>query len=102
MTKSSMATREEVVKLASLARIHIVDSELEKFTKEFDEILAYVGQLDKLDIDTTKARELPPLRNVMREDGKATPPGTYTEKIVAAFPEKEGNALVVKQIITHG
>ncbi len=96
-----MATREEVQKLAALARISIKDSELDAFTKEFDAILAYVGQLEKLEIDTDTKSELPALRNVMREDGEPHPSGLYTEKIVTAFPEKEGNALVVKQIITH-
>ena len=43
-----MATVEEVKKLAALARIRMADAELEKFTKEFDAIIAYVGQLEKL------------------------------------------------------
>ena len=90
-----------VQKLAALARITIHDSELTKFTKEFDAILEYVGQLERMEVNTSTKGKLPPRRNVMREDDEPTPPGTYTEKLVAAFPEKEGNALSVKQIITH-
>ena len=102
MPKSQTATTEEVKKLATLARITIKDSELDKFTKEFDAILDYVGQLERVEIQPPASSLQPPvLRNVMREDGEPTPAGTWTEKIVAAFPEKEGNALVVKQIITH-
>ncbi len=96
-----MATREEVQKLAALARISIKESELDAFTKEFDAILAYVGQLEKLEIDTETKSELPALRNVMREDGEPHAPGIYTKKLVEQFPQKEGNVLVVKQIITH-
>ena len=95
-----MATREEVQKLAALARISIHDSELEKFTKEFDAILAYVGQLGKMEIEKNDT-EKPALRNVMREDSKPHEGGLYTRKIVDAFPDKDGNALAVKQIITH-
>jgi aspartyl-tRNA(Asn)/glutamyl-tRNA(Gln) amidotransferase subunit C len=95
-----MATTEEVKKLAALARIRVEDAELEKFTKEFDEILAYVGQLEKLDLKPVEG-EKPPLRNVMREDGAPHATGMYTEKLVAQFSDSEKNALLVKQIISH-
>jgi len=95
-----MATVEEVKKLAALARIRVEDSELEKFTSEFDAILAYIGQLESLQLPASSF-QLPALRNVMREDGEPRAPDTYTEKLVNQFPAREGNALVVKQIITH-
>ena len=95
-----MATTEEVKKLAALARISIGEAELEKFTKEFDSILAYVGQLEKLELP--QAGEVrPPLRNVMREDGGPHESGKYTEALVAQFPKADGNYLEVKQIISH-
>ncbi len=37
----------------------------------------------------------------MREDSEPYAPGTYTEKLTAQFPAREGGALVVKQIIAH-
>jgi aspartyl-tRNA(Asn)/glutamyl-tRNA(Gln) amidotransferase subunit C len=95
-----MATTEEVKKLAGLARIKVADSELEKFTKEFDAILAYVSQLENLKLSGEKEGK-PALFNVMRADGEPSASGAYTEKIAEQFPAREGNALVVKQIITH-
>jgi aspartyl-tRNA(Asn)/glutamyl-tRNA(Gln) amidotransferase subunit C len=95
-----MATAEDVKKLAALARITITDAELERFTKEFDSILAYVGQLEKLELP--KAGEMkPPLRNVMRADGEPHESGKYTEKLAGQFPERDGDYLAVKQIISH-
>ena len=106
-----MATTEEVKKLAALARIKIGDAELENFTSEFDAILAYVGQLEKLDLPTGSEREKPLLHNVMREDGEPHEAGKYTENLAEQFPQrsssaeatedKEGVYLEVKQIITH-
>ena len=96
-----MATTEDVKKLAALARIAVSDKELEKFTKEFDAILAYVGQLEELNLPSDAAREVPALRNVMREDGVPHEGGIYTEKIAEQFPLRDGNALSVKQIISH-
>lgn len=95
-----MATTEDVKKLAGLARIRVEDSELEKFTSEFDAILAYVGQLEKLELPDERG-DKPALRNVMREDGEPHAGGAYTEKLVAQFPAREGDALSVKQIISH-
>ena len=96
-----MATTEEVKKLAALARIEMPEAALEKFTKEFDAILAYVGQLEKLDLPKDLKDTKPALRNVFRQDEHPTEPGMWTKKMVDAFPEKEGDYLVVKQIITH-
>ncbi|MDO8593688.1 MAG: Asp-tRNA(Asn)/Glu-tRNA(Gln) amidotransferase subunit GatC [bacterium] len=97
-----MATTEEVRKLAALARIRVEDSELEKFTSEFDAILAYVGQLEKLELPQGDAlRDKPVLRNVMRADSEPHAGGAYTEKLAEQFPQREGDALSVKQIITH-
>lgn len=95
-----MTTKEEVQKLAALARIHLDGAELEKFAGEFDAILAYVGQLEKLELPKEKHEKLA-LRNVMRTDDEPHATGAFTEKLVAQFPAKEGNALSVKQIITH-
>ena len=97
-----MATTEEVKKLAALARIRVEDAELEKFTSEFDAILAYVGQLESLKLPQGDAlRDKPMLRNVMREDGEPHATEMYTEKLAEQFPKREGDALSVKQIISH-
>ena len=100
-----MATTEEVKKLAALARIRVEDAELEKFTKEFDAILAYIGQLEKLELAPAGGGSAsggkPALRNVMRADGEPHATGRYTKKLAAQFPAREGNALSVKQIISH-
>ena len=95
-----MATVEDVKKLAALARIKVADAELEKFTSEFDAILAYIGQLEKLELPKGRGTK-PVLRNVMREDGEPHASGMYTEKLAGQFPAREGDALSVKQIISH-
>lgn len=95
-----MAMTEEVKKLAALARIRVPDEELEKFTSEFDAILKYIGQLEKLELQNGKGLK-PALRNVMRADGEPHAPGMYTEKLAEQFPARDGDALSVKQIISH-
>ncbi len=96
-----MATTDEVKKLAALARIRVESAQLEKFTKEFDAILDYVGQLETLDIKQSGEGKKPALRNVLRADGEPRETGSYTEKLTAQFPAREGDYLAVKQIIQH-
>ncbi|MBU1293168.1 aspartyl/glutamyl-tRNA amidotransferase subunit C [Patescibacteria group bacterium] len=96
----SRTSAEDVQRLAALARIQVNESDLEGFATEFESILAYVGKLDELSLPDTEKR-VPELRNVFREDGEPFVPGTWTEKIVGQFPEKEGDSLSVKQIIAH-
>lgn len=95
-----MASADEVKRLAVLARIKVDEAQLARFAKEFDGILAYVGQLESLDVSLAP-EEKPALRNVFRNDGEPTPAATNTETLAAQFPEREGNYLKVKQIISH-
>ena len=94
-----MATAEDVKKLAALARISVSEEVLPKFAAEFDAILGYVSQLEKLEIQAGKP--LLPYTNVFREDGKPHESGAFTEKLAEQFPTREGDYLSVKQIISH-
>ena len=96
-----MATNEEVQKLASLSRIDIPEAEALTFASEFESILAYVSALESLTLETGDIEDARIPRNIFREDGVPHEAGLYTEKIVADFPEKEGNLLKVKQILSH-
>jgi aspartyl-tRNA(Asn)/glutamyl-tRNA(Gln) amidotransferase subunit C len=96
-----MATVEDVKKLAALARITVTDEEAGRFAKEFDSILAYVGQIESLSIPEGVKSARPVLRNVLREDGEPHESGLYTDKLAAQFPDREGDALKVKQIIAQ-
>ncbi len=94
------ATPEDVKRLAALARIDVPDADLARFASEFDAILAYVGKLDELELPEGKP-PIPVIRNRFREDADAHEPGTFTDALVAQFPDKEGTSLKVKQIISH-
>jgi len=96
-----MASADDVRKLASLARISIPEEKAEAFAKEFDAILAYVGKLDELSLPASGDRTVPTVRNMMREDGEPHAPGAYTNKLVEQFPDRDGDYLKVKQIISH-
>jgi aspartyl-tRNA(Asn)/glutamyl-tRNA(Gln) amidotransferase subunit C len=43
--------KDGVRKVATLAKLKLSDSEIDKFTSEFNDILNYVSQLDEVDTD---------------------------------------------------
>jgi len=92
-----MITRDEVKHLADLARIEMSEGELEQMTKEIDSILNYVGIIQNVSGDVQ--REIPNLRNVMRDDVITHESGEYTEKLLANAPSREGSYLKVKKIL---
>lgn len=62
-------TREDVLKLAQLARLSLTDDEVEEFRGELSAILAYVQQLQDVDVSGLKpTTQVSGLTNVMRED----------------------------------
>jgi len=62
-------TREDVLKLAQLARLDVTDEEVEEYSKELSEILQYVEQLQSVDVDGLKpTNQVTGLTNVERED----------------------------------
>jgi len=95
---------EDVKKLAEMARIDMSDIEMETMAKDFDPILAYVGQVQEVlksnnTESSLKKDEDYLLHNIMREDIATNKTGGYTEQILANAPDTQGGFLKVKQIL---
>jgi len=95
---------EEIKKLADLARIDMSEEEMKEIAKDFDSILAYVGQVQEVSSRTVLEEESKKsedyfLHNVMREDIVTNKKGEYTEKILANAPDTQDGFLKVKQIL---
>ncbi len=62
-------TKEDVLKLARLARLRLTDDEVAKYQQELSAILDYVALLDSVDTTGVDATyQVTGLTNVMRED----------------------------------
>lgn len=94
-----MVSKEDIKKLADLARIGMGEEEAEGLAGEIDAILAYVGQIKTMAGEEVKSVDVGELRNVMREDANPNEPGTYNKELIAEFPESENNYLKVKKIL---
>jgi aspartyl-tRNA(Asn)/glutamyl-tRNA(Gln) amidotransferase subunit C len=68
-------TREDVVRVAQLAHLELSSDEIEMYRGQLDEILAYIGKLEQLDVSNIE-----PMAQVLpRTRAGASNPATQTE-----------------------
>lgn len=103
--------KEEVLKLATLARIEISNTEAESLSHEFEAILKYVSEIKKVSDLTpnpspssrrgvdSRAASGGEVRNVFRADENPHESGKFTEAILKEAPSKQGEFIKVKKII---
>ncbi|TAF07626.1 MAG: Asp-tRNA(Asn)/Glu-tRNA(Gln) amidotransferase subunit GatC [Nostocales cyanobacterium] len=93
-----MIDREQVHKVANLARLELTPDEEEIFTTQLGSILEYIEQLSELDVTdilpTTRAIDV---SNVTREDNLQ--PYLDREAILSSAPEQEGDFFKVPKIL---
>lgn len=91
-------TKEDVQHIAALSRLTVPESELEKFTEQFNQILNYVDKLQKLD---TKGIEptahVLPVSNVFRKDEAL--PGVSHEDALKNAPEEHNDGFKVPRVL---
>lgn len=93
-----MLTRQEVVKIAQLARIALTDQEVEKFQKELSTVLDYVEELKTVDVTgLEEVSQVTGLVNVQRED-KVVQAENHQE-IFSQAPEMKDGYYKVKAIL---
>src|SRR2546428_481936 len=91
-------TREQVQHVARLARLSFTDEELDRFTHQLSDILAYAEQVSALATeDVPPTSHALPLRNVFREDEviECLP----QEKALSTAPEIEQGRFKVPRIM---
>jgi aspartyl-tRNA(Asn)/glutamyl-tRNA(Gln) amidotransferase subunit C len=92
-------TREDILKLARLARIDLTEAEVDEFTGELSEILKYVEQLDSVDVDGLQpTSQVTGLVNVTRPD-VLWEYGYPAKELLKNVPEVEDDLIKVKRMI---
>ena len=91
-------TAKDVRHIANLSRLSIADSEMDKFTEQFNQILNYADILQELD---TKGIEpspyVLPISNVLREDVAVV--GVSHEEALKNAPEVHNCGFKVPRVI---
>ena len=92
-------TKEEVKKVAHLARLELNENEINSHAKQLEKILDYIKQLEKIDTNdvpsTTRAIEV---INVLRKDEKKN--SYCNEELLELGPLREDKYFKVPKIIS--
>lgn len=92
-------SKDDVIHIAHLARIHLTPKEVEKFTTELSHILDYVQQLQTVDtrgvLPTAHATGG---TNMLREDVVQKQGGDVRDALLRATPQREGDHVKVKAV----
>jgi aspartyl-tRNA(Asn)/glutamyl-tRNA(Gln) amidotransferase subunit C len=95
----SNLTREDILKLARLARLDVTDAEVEEYSRELTEVLQYVEHLNDIDIDGLEPTlQVTGLTNVTRED-EVKDYGYKTEDLRKNLPAEEDNQIKVERMV---
>lgn len=92
-------SREDVLKLARLARLELDDEEVEKYRAELSDILQYVEQLQSVDVKGVEpTHQVTGLTNVTRAD-KAKDYGYKPEDLLKNVPAVKDGQIKVKRTL---
>ncbi len=93
-----MLSREDVIKVATLAKIKLSEEEIEIFSKQLPEIIAFVEKLEELD-----TKDVPPFYEIVDQPAPLRPdvpkPGLTQEEALANAPEKKDGFFVVPRVV---
>jgi aspartyl-tRNA(Asn)/glutamyl-tRNA(Gln) amidotransferase subunit C len=96
-----MIEKDEIKKLASLARIDLTPEELSLFAKEFESILSYVSHLKEArtgEEDMSFLSGIYP-KNVMRSDENPHKERDFSHGLLNEVPKKENGYVRVSKVI---
>jgi len=92
-------TRDDVLKLARLARLDLTDDEVEAFCAEISTVLEYVAQLDNIDVSGLEpTTQVTGLKNVMRKD-TVLDYGISPAALLRLAPKTQDGHIKVKRMI---
>lgn len=91
--------KEEILKLAELARLNITDEEADGYKKDFNGILAYIDSIRSVEIELSDHYETNLTMNMMREDDKMYTAGEFTDVLLDEAPNRDGDYFKVKKVL---
>ena len=95
-----MISKEEVLKIAKLARLQLSEPEVQKMQKDLSAILDYFDVLKKAPrIRAESYTEKHGKKNELRQDLVIEKPASLASKLVQAAPDKKDSYIKVKSIL---
>lgn len=95
----SQLLREDIIKLASLARLGLTEDEISTYQKELNDILSYVEQLGSVDVSGLEpTAQVTGLTNVTRTD-EVIDYGYSRDDLLSVVPSLQAEQIKVQRMI---
>ena len=95
-----MISKEEVIRIAKLARLELTEKEMEKMQKDMSAILDYFNILKKAPKPKTKdQKDKSKIKNVLRKDEAVKKESGLADTLISAAPDKKEGYIKVKSIL---
>lgn len=92
-------TKEDINKMALLARLELSDEEKEKFRQQLGSVLEYVSKLKEIDTSNVSVvRQIAGLVNQFRPDEMRPADTTEHDLLLKNFPKRKVDLLEVKEV----
>ena len=97
---AAMLTKEEVLKIAKLARLQLTEAEVASYQKRLGRVLEYIEELSKLEIPKDAFVKHVPKDSVAFREDRAVP-FAATQAILDNSPATENNCFLLPKIVEH-
>tara|TARA_B100001115_G_C15592481_1_gene283425 strand:+ start:79 stop:375 length:297 start_codon:yes stop_codon:yes gene_type:complete len=96
-----MITKEEIIKIAKLSKLHVSENDLESYSKQISKILDYMSQLNEVDTENIDefSNKLFDNNQDLRED--VVEPSLDRDKVLKNSPESDGVYVKVPKVISE-
>lgn len=91
--------KEELKEIADLAMLELRDEETEKLKEGIEKMLSYFEKMTELDVDGLEPTTHALFRKTALREDKATESGLDGSKLVSAAAEKNGNFIVIPNVL---
>ena len=91
-------SRDDIIHIAKLSRLEFTDEELEKYTKDLDNIVNFANTLSEIDVTGVKpTNHILDIKNVFRKD--EVKPSYDRDLILKNAPTKAGGCVSVPKVV---
>lgn len=91
-------SRDDIIHIAKLSRLEFTDEELEKYTKDLDNIVNFANTLTEIDVTGVKpTNHILDIKNVFRKD--EVKPSYDRDLILKNAPTKAGGCVSVPKVV---
>jgi len=94
--------KEEIKRLAALARVAVTDEEAEGYAHDTNDILGYVAQINEAAVEPVGVVDDAFVQSVLRNDVVTNEPGSNKEALLTSAASSRDGFVEVKKILGGG